>query len=70
MTLDLNSWGFRKNYELNDVIKIEKLIEEIVTTVSCGGNVLINVGPTSQGKSLEGNYTDFVLKANKINRNN
>ena len=50
MTLDLESWGFRKNFKLSDVITIEQLIEEIVTTVSCGGNILINVGPTSEGK--------------------
>ena len=49
MTLDLNSWGYRKNYELKDVISIESLLEEIVVTVSCGGNILINVGPTSSG---------------------
>lgn len=49
MTLDLNSWGYRHNFEITDVITIESLLEEIVTTVSCGGNILINVGPTSQG---------------------
>ena len=49
MTLDLGSWGYRHNIKIDDVIKIESLIEEVVVTVSCGGNILINVGPTSDG---------------------
>jgi alpha-L-fucosidase len=39
MTLELGSWGYRHNFELNDVITIENLITEIITTVSCGGNI-------------------------------
>ncbi|KAL4714021.1 hypothetical protein ACJJTC_008375 [Scirpophaga incertulas] len=48
-TLDLKSWGYRKNMDFNDVMSINKLLEEVVTTVSCGGNALINVGPTKEG---------------------
>ena len=50
MTLDLHSWGYRHNLQLKDVIRIEDLLKEIITTVSLGGNILINVGPTKQGK--------------------
>ena len=32
--------------ELTDVLSPEDIISEIVITVSCGGNILINVGPT------------------------
>ena len=49
MTLDLGSWGYRHNMKIDDVIKIEDLIKEVVITVACGGNILINVGPTSDG---------------------
>jgi len=59
MTLDLHSWGFRHNLPLNDVIKIEKLLEQIITTVSLGGNILINIGPTSQGIIKEYDFNIF-----------
>ncbi|KAK6189935.1 hypothetical protein SNE40_001897 [Patella caerulea] len=49
MTLDLYSWGYRRRAKINDIIKIEDLIATLVETVSCGGNILINVGPTSSG---------------------
>lgn len=49
MTIDLGSWGFRYNMKLENIIKIEDLIREVIQTVSCGGNILINVGPTSYG---------------------
>jgi alpha-L-fucosidase len=49
MTLDLNCWGYRHNFELNDVISIEQLLNELIITISFGGNMLINVGPTSKG---------------------
>lgn len=49
MTLDEQSWGYRKNMKLSDVMDINELITNLVTTVSCGGNILINIGPTSEG---------------------
>jgi alpha-L-fucosidase len=39
MTLDKDSWGFRYNFDMSNVISIENLLEEIITTVSCGGNI-------------------------------
>ena len=35
--------------KLSEIMKIEELIENLVTTVSCGGNMLLNVGPNSDG---------------------
>ncbi|CAN8021386.1 unnamed protein product [Ixodes persulcatus] len=49
MTIDKHSWGYRRNANLSDYLSIEKLIEELASTVSCNGNILINVGPTKDG---------------------
>ena len=46
MTIDQKSWTIRRNMELTDILSPEDIISEIVITVSCGGNILINVGPT------------------------
>ncbi|GBP24485.1 Putative alpha-L-fucosidase [Eumeta japonica] len=48
-TLDKVSWGYRRNMILNEVMTIKEVLRELVSTVSCGGNVLINVGPTKEG---------------------
>ena len=39
----------RKNIKLEDVLTIEEVINSLVETVSCGGNILINIGPTKEG---------------------
>uniref|UniRef100_A0AAG5DAL2 Putative alpha-L-fucosidase n=1 Tax=Anopheles atroparvus TaxID=41427 RepID=A0AAG5DAL2_ANOAO len=49
LTLDKQSWGHRVNARLEDFMTTAELIAEIATTVSCGGNILINVGPTKAG---------------------
>ena len=49
MTVDGVSWGYRRDMKIEDVLLPEELIAKIVTTVSCGGNILINVGPTKEG---------------------
>ncbi|XP_067673731.1 alpha-L-fucosidase-like [Haliotis asinina] len=42
-------WGFIRNTKLSDFHTIEELITELVTVVSCGGNILLNAGPTPDG---------------------
>jgi alpha-L-fucosidase len=49
MTIDRDSWGFRRNARVSDYLTTYDIIQELATTVSCGGNILINVGPTSDG---------------------
>ncbi|XP_023296903.2 putative alpha-L-fucosidase [Lucilia cuprina] len=51
-TLDKQSWGQRFDLTLKDFMTSEEVIHQIVTTVSCNGNVLINVGPTKYGTIL------------------
>ncbi|XP_030385876.1 putative alpha-L-fucosidase [Scaptodrosophila lebanonensis] len=51
-TLDRKSWGQRYDVTLADFMSSKEVIKEIVTTVSCNGNVLINVGPTKYGTIL------------------
>ncbi|CAG2255002.1 FUCA [Mytilus edulis] len=49
MTIDKVSWGFRRNAKLDEFLTIEELIASIVSTISCGGNILINVAPSYDG---------------------
>uniref|UniRef100_V5HEY6 Putative alpha-L-fucosidase n=1 Tax=Ixodes ricinus TaxID=34613 RepID=V5HEY6_IXORI len=49
MTIDKESWGYRRNAKLSDYHTIEELLEELARTISCNGNILINVGPTKDG---------------------
>jgi len=48
-TIDKKSWGYRADARFEDFLTPEELIKEIVVTVSTGGNVLVNVGPTENG---------------------
>lgn len=48
-TIDKPAWTYRREARLSDIMTPEELINEIVVTVSCGGNALVNVGPTREG---------------------
>jgi len=48
-TLDSSSWGYRRQMKVTDVMTPEVLMRNIVTSVACGGNALINIGPRKDG---------------------
>jgi len=52
MGIDRDAWGYRRNATYDDFIGIEELIDILARTISCGGNLLMNVGPTDYGKIL------------------
>ncbi|VDL70231.1 unnamed protein product [Nippostrongylus brasiliensis] len=50
MTLDRYSWGHRRTLKSSDVYTVTELIAQLARTISCGGNLLLNVGPDMHGK--------------------
>ncbi|GFO21442.1 alpha-l-fucosidase-like [Plakobranchus ocellatus] len=48
-TLDRYGWEFRRNIQLSDIHTMEEVTALIAEVVSCGGNLLLNVGPTKDG---------------------
>uniref|UniRef100_A0A3Q1HZB6 alpha-L-fucosidase n=1 Tax=Acanthochromis polyacanthus TaxID=80966 RepID=A0A3Q1HZB6_9TELE len=51
MTIDTKSWGYRRNMHKSAVTPVCFCVfQTLVETVSCGGNLLMNVGPTHDGR--------------------
>ncbi|GAM27423.1 hypothetical protein SAMD00019534_105990, partial [Acytostelium subglobosum LB1] len=44
-----SSWGYDANEDLAAMQNISSLLWELASTVSCGGNLLLDVGPTEDG---------------------
>mgnify|MGYP000853058046 CR=1 FL=1 len=49
-TIDSNSWGYNRWSNLADYLNITTILYEVVSAVAYGGNALINVGPTADGR--------------------
>lgn len=52
LTVDKHSWGYRRNVNIDSYLNISSLLYELASTVSCGGNMLLNVGPTADGRII------------------
>ncbi|EDV27338.1 uncharacterized protein TRIADDRAFT_37144 [Trichoplax adhaerens] len=50
MTIDRYSWGFSRPSNLNAYLTIEELLSILAKTISCNGNLAINIGPTHDGR--------------------
>ncbi|KAK7004991.1 alpha-L-fucosidase [Biomphalaria glabrata] len=48
-TMDKKGWEYRRDLQLSDIQTMEEVVALIAQVVSCGGNLLINVGPTKEG---------------------
>ncbi len=56
--IGMNSWGYRKD---EDYFTSRHLIREIDKSLARGGNYLLNVGPTAEGRITE-RFTDVLSK--------
>lgn len=50
LSLDRTSWGYNRNASLDDYLTTADLIHELIVTVAQNGNLLLNVGPASDGR--------------------
>jgi len=50
MTIDSTSWGWSRSTPLSLYLSVDELLYQLVSTVSCGGNLLMNVGPSADGQ--------------------
>lgn len=50
LSLDKMSWGFDPMAPLERILTLKELLRELVKTVACNGNFLLNVGPNRDGK--------------------
>lgn len=48
-TIDRYSWGYRSDNRPEDYMRSDEIIHTMIESVSCGGNVLINVAPMKDG---------------------
>lgn len=51
-TMDKDGWCHRKMMTLDEVQTMDELTELLASVVSSGGNVILNVGPTSEGRII------------------
>lgn len=50
MTIDQTSWGYNRRARLEDYLNTTRLVHELVVTTAQNGNLLLNVGPASDGR--------------------
>jgi alpha-L-fucosidase len=52
MTIQRSSWGLIRNTNISGYLTINEILTELITTVSCGGNMLMNFGPNHDGRIM------------------
>ncbi|XP_060067438.1 alpha-L-fucosidase-like [Ylistrum balloti] len=52
MTVDKRAWTHRRDVTAEDCQTVNELISVMAETVSCGGNLLMNVGPSADGRII------------------
>ncbi|KAK8792864.1 hypothetical protein WA158_005028 [Blastocystis sp. Blastoise] len=52
MTIQKDSWGYdrREDFYINKYFTLRELLDKFIPTVAYGGNMLLNVGPTADGR--------------------
>lgn len=49
-TIQKTSWGYDRTGGVDDYYDTPSLLMQLVSSVSCNGNLLLNVGPTADGR--------------------
>ncbi|XP_060067428.1 alpha-L-fucosidase-like [Ylistrum balloti] len=52
MTIDRRAWTYRRDITYFDVLSLHEILTFLAETVSCGGNLLMNVGPNADGRII------------------
>ncbi|KAJ8038027.1 Alpha-L-fucosidase [Holothuria leucospilota] len=52
MTIDKSSWGYRRDTTISDFLTMDEITTIMAETFSCGGNLLMNFGPTHDGRII------------------
>ncbi|GAB6020414.1 hypothetical protein CHUAL_003113 [Chamberlinius hualienensis] len=52
LKVDTVSWGYRRNAQLSDFLDTKDILYSLASTISCGGNLLLNVGPSAEGRII------------------
>jgi len=52
MTVQKSSWGYDRTRNVWDYMTSLEILNELAKTISCGGNLLLNVGPTHDGRIM------------------
>ena len=51
-TIQKSSWGYDRTEGITSFWDTTNLLQQLVSSVSCNGNLLLNVGPTADGRII------------------
>ena len=49
ISIDKTSWGYNRNSSITQYMSTQELIHNVISSISKNGNILINIGPSSDG---------------------